>query len=341
MGKIILEDMDKSIIKDAAELLRSGEVVAIPTETVYGLGANALDENAVKKIFELKGRPSDNPLIVHVSSIEDASKYAYVSELANKVMRAFWPAPLTIVLKKKDVIPRSITGGLDTVAIRMPDNELALAIIKESGLPIAAPSANISGKPSPTKASHVRADLGDRIKLVVDGGECEVGLESTVLDLSTDKPAILRPGKITKEDLSPFLQVHSVMENVADSAVPKAPGMKYRHYAPTAQIVVYEGARSDVIRHINEDIANNDLDDERLGVIIESESKNEILCKNIYDIGSLSDEDEVARRLFDVLRQLDLDGIELCFIPALSDENIGKATMNRLLKAASYNVKKV
>ncbi len=328
-------------IKEAARLLREGEVVGIPTETVYGLGANALDVSAVKKIFEAKGRPMDNPLIIHIADKKDIYKYAKnVPMILDTLLDEFWAGPLTIVLEKTDLVPKEITGGLDTVAIRMPDNKVALEIIKEAGVPIAAPSANVSGKPSPTKAEHVKLDMDGKIGLIIDDGSCEVGVESTVLDLSSNKVAILRPGKITKEMLAPYIRIDSVVENVEKSATPKAPGMKYRHYAPKAKIIVYEGEKKELIKQINKDIEDNNFKVIKLGVIIESEYKNEINCDNVYDIGSELDEDEVAKNLFATLRKLDEDGIELAFVPVFESKNIGKATMNRLLKAASYNIKR-
>ncbi len=332
----------KNSIKEAAKRLRAGEVVGIPTETVYGLGANALDVNAVRKIFKAKGRPMDNPLIIHIADKKDIKKYTKNAPASlDKIMDVFWPGPLTIVLEKTDLVPKEITGGLDTVAVRMPANDVALDIIREARLPIAAPSANVSGKPSPTKAVHVKSDMDGKIGLIIDGGDCEVGVESTVLDLSADKAAILRPGKITKEMLSPYVEIKSVVENVENSATPKAPGMKYRHYAPKAKIVVYQGRKKEIVDEINKDIKANTFKGIKLGVIIESEYKDNIDCENVYDIGSELDEDEVAKNLFSTLRKLDEDGVELAFIPVFESRHIGKATMNRLLKAASYNVKKV
>ncbi len=329
-------------IKKAAKMLREGEVVGIPTETVYGLGANALDVCAVRKIFEAKGRPMDNPLIIHIADKKDISKYAKnLPKTLDNIIDNFWPGPLTIVLEKTDLVPKEITGGLETVAIRMPENQVALDIIRQAGVPVAAPSANVSGKPSPTKAEHVKEDMDGKIYLIIDGGDCEVGVESTVIDLSTDKPAILRPGKITKEMLAPYVKIESVVENVEKSCTPKAPGMKYRHYAPKAKLLVYEGVKKDVINEINKDIKANAFKGIKLGVIIESEHKNSIDCENVYDIGSELDEDEVAKNLFATLRKLDEDEVDLAFITVFESRHIGKATMNRLLKAASYNVKKL
>ncbi len=339
--KTNIKKANQNSIKEAAALLNAGEVIGIPTETVYGLGANALDILAVRRIFEIKGRPMDNPLIVHIGKREDVFKYAHVTARDEDIMDAFWPGPLTLVLKKKDVIPAEITAGLDTVAIRMPENPTARAIINEAGLAVAAPSANISGKPSPTRAEHVKADLDGKIALIVDGGAAEVGLESTVLDLSSDKPVILRPGKVTASDLARWGVVENDAKYVSEKEAPKSPGMKYKHYAPNAQIVVYKGEREKIIAEINQDIEEYLFNSSRLGVIIDGEGELDRSDVHIYKIGSLEDEESVAKNLFAVLRQLDEDGIDVALVPEFRAQGIGKATMNRLLKAANYNIKEV
>lgn len=336
-----IKKANENSIKEAAKLLRAGEVIGIPTETVYGLGANALDVEAVKKIFEVKGRPMDNPLIVHIGRKEDVSKYAYLTDEAEKIIEALWPGPLTLVLKKREIISQEITAGLDTVAIRMPENKVARDIINEAGVPVAAPSANISGKPSPTRASHVKADLDGKIELIIDGGDSEVGLESTVLDISGEIPVILRPGKITAEDLRDFGVRENKEKKFKDDEAPKAPGMKYKHYAPKADIVILEGEREKVLEEINKKAEDSLFNSVRLGVIIESEYSDKITAKYVYELGSTEDEDTSAKNLFAVLRQLDEDGIDLALVPKLSDKGIGKASMNRLLKAANHNVRKV
>ncbi len=341
MDTIIVKPTQNEIKRAANIILQSG-IVAIPTETVYGLGANALDKSAVEKIFLAKGRPMDNPLIIHIGRKNDIYKYAKnISSTTEKLIDEFWPGPLTVVLQKKSIIPDEITGGLSTVAIRMPANEVALALIRQAGVPIAAPSANVSGKPSPTKACHVKDDLNGKISLILDGGSCEVGVESTVVDVSGEKVAILRPGKITKEMIERFVKVDSVMENASKSEVPKAPGMKYAHYSPKAKITIYDGKREDVLKQINTDVHNYSFKGIKVGVIIESEYKSSIVYGNVYDIGCYDDEHAVAKNLFSILRQLDDDDIEVAFIPMLKSEHIGKATMNRLLKAAAYNLKTV
>ena len=243
----IIKDIKKDVkfIEEAAQTIVNGGIVAFPTETVYGLGANALDEEAVKKIYEAKGRPSDNPLIVHIYNKEDINKLAdNISEKAIKVMDTFWPGPITIVLNKKDIVPKTTSGGLNTVAIRMPAHKIAQALIKESGIPIAAPSANISGRPSPTKGAHVKDEMQGRVSGIILGDDCNYGLESTVLDMTEDTPMILRPGSITKEDLENLIGevlLDPSLEKKEDNKKAKAPGMKYTHYSPNAEVYIVSG----------------------------------------------------------------------------------------------------
>lgn len=251
------EEKNEQIYKQASKILKSGGLVAFPTETVYGLGADALDINAARKVYEAKGRPSDNPLIVHIADVNDLYKLSRnVTEEALKLADKFWPGPLTMILKKSDIVPDGITGGLDTVAIRMPSHSTARKLIQKSGVYIAAPSANTSGRPSPTKAEHVIEDLSSKIDMIIKDDTVEIGIESTIVDLSEDKPVILRPGYITKTMLEEVLGEvetdRAIIEGVSSGLVPKAPGMKYKHYAPKAQLTIVEGEQDKVIKKINE-----------------------------------------------------------------------------------------
>ncbi|MEG0919676.1 MAG: L-threonylcarbamoyladenylate synthase [Anaerovoracaceae bacterium] len=318
-------------IKEAAKILKEGGLVAFPTETVYGLGANALDDYAVSKVYIAKGRPSDNPMIVHVATATSVADLAEeLSEDAKRVMRAFWPGPLTLVLKAKSIVPKTTTGGLDTVAIRMPDNEIALRLIKEAGVPLAGPSANLSGKPSPTKAQHVLDDLAGRIDAVIEGGPCQVGIESTILDLSTPVPVILRPGKITKEQLTEVIglevqldpTLNKTPDQIGKGFKPKAPGMKYKHYAPKAKMVILEGSKEAILKEIEFRKATYEG---KMGVILFED-------ENI---------DEAAHDLFAALRHMDEKNVDLIVAAALTQEGVGYAVMNRMLKSAGGNVLKL
>ena len=261
ISKIDEKHIDKNEIKKQAEILKKGNTVIFPTETVYGLGANALDEVAVSKIYEAKGRPSDNPLIVHIydkGQVNDLAKE--INENAKIIMNEFWPGPITIILKKKDIVPMRTSGGLDTVAIRMPSNPIAKALLEEVKLPIAAPSANISGRPSPTRGKHVYEEMNNRVDGIILGGDCTFGLESTVLDLTNDIPTILRPGSITKEDLEQVIgtvNIDPALERKEDNIKAKAPGMKYKHYSPNADVFIVSGNSEKVIDKINELVNKN------------------------------------------------------------------------------------
>lgn len=297
-------------IRLAAELIKTGELVAFPTETVYGLGANAMDENAVKKIFIAKGRPQDNPLIVHISNIKQITELVRTVPLeAKKLIRKFWPGPLTIILKKSKIVPNIVTAGLNSVAIRMPKNKIALKIIKESGCPIAAPSANSSGKPSPTSAKHVYEDLVTKIPLIIDGGETEIGIESTVIDLTTKIPRILRPGKITEEEIQKIIKITKKSYRCKKT---KSPGTKYKHYSPEAKIIV-------VNKKINlKKIKEQYEKDGKVKIILEKES-----TKN------------TAKNLFKEFRKADKEKVKTIIIRGLKKEGLGTAIMNRLEKAST------
>lgn len=313
----------------AAELLKAGELVAIPTETVYGLAANGLDADAIAKIYEAKGRPSDNPLILHVGEIEDVEAIAEVSELAKKVMLEFWPGPLTIVLPKKDCVPYVATGGLDTVAVRMPAHNAALEILQKCKLPLAAPSANLSGKPSPTSAKHVFHDFEGKIPMIVDGGECGVGLESTVLDLSSQVPAILRPGVIIAEDLVHLVEGLAEETHLDNGEIAKAPGMKYGHYAPKAEIILLPAKKlCQTYEEMTEEFPDKKI------VVMAS-------LFGLTGLGAVDDcffmggtLDEVGSNLFSALRWGDEIGADVVLAETYAEEGLGIAIMNRLKKAA-------
>jgi len=335
MGEKITLILSPEELKKAIEIIRSGGTVAFPTETVYGLGANALDSEAVAKIFHAKGRPADNPLIVHISSREMLEMVARdIPALAFKLMDAFWPGALTIILKRKDVVPDITTGGLDTVAVRMPDNEIALSLIRGAGVPIAAPSANISGRPSPTKAEHVIKDMDGRIDAVLAGDECRLGIESTVIDLTVNPPAILRPGGQNIEEI-----IGVIGEvNVSGESV-KSPGMRYTHYSPKTKLILVDGERISVLVEINRLIHEYRKQGQKTGVIISRESAPEIECDAKYILGSVTDLKEVASRLFSGLRFLDEAGVDIGIVEGVfPGEREGRAIMNRLRKAAKERV---
>jgi L-threonylcarbamoyladenylate synthase len=331
----------------AAKILREGGLVAFPTETVYGLGANALDTLAARKIYEAKGRPSDNPLIVHISEISDLEVLAReIPEKAYQLANVFWPGPLTIILKKKDCVPNGTTGGLDTVAIRLPANPIARNLIAESGVYVAAPSANISGKPSPTKAEHVIKDMNGKIDMIIDGGMATLGLESTIIDLSGSTPVILRPGCITKvmlENVIGKVEVDPVIlsKNPDPQAVPKAPGMKYRHYAPEGKLTIYEGDTTLVIDAINQKAKEKQDSGKCVGVIATDETSDLYRFGIVKTIGSRKDEASIAAGLYAILREFDELHTEYIYTESFADHSLGHAIMNRLLKAAGYRIVKV
>ena len=328
----------------AAEIIRAGGLVAFPTETVYGLGADALKEEAARKIYEAKGRPSDNPLIVHISRMEDLPVLAKrIPDCALRLAEAFWPGPLTMIFEKKDIVPRGTTGGLDTVAVRMPSHPLARDLIRVSGRYLAAPSANASGRPSPTRASHVRDDLDGRIDMILDGGEVPIGLESTVVDVTGEVPTILRPGYVTREMMEPIVGEVAIdkailSENADQHFVPKAPGMKYRHYAPKGSLTVVEGEPEAVIAKIRSLAAEGIRAGKRVGVIATEETKDRYPEGMVRVIGSRGDEESVAHGLFAILREFDDLGAQLIYSEGFGEEGLGRAIMNRLLKAAGHQV---
>jgi L-threonylcarbamoyladenylate synthase len=335
MGEKITLILSPEELKKAAEIIKSGGTVAFPTETVYGLGANALDGEAVAKIFQAKHRPPDNPLIIHISSRKMLDMVARdIPALAFKLMDAFWPGALTIILKRKDIVPYITTGGHDTVAVRMPDHEIALALITGSGVPIAAPSANISGRPSPTKAEHVIKDMDGRIDAVIMGGETSLGVESTVLDLTVTPPALLRPGGLSLEEI-----IRTIGEvNVIEESV-RSPGMRYTHYSPKARLVLVEGERKSVLFVVKRLINEYRKQGFKVGALVSRESAPYIECDAKYLLGSVDDLKEVASRLFSGLRFLDEAGVDVGIVEGVFPEKReGRAIMNRLRKAAKERV---
>jgi L-threonylcarbamoyladenylate synthase len=336
MKKITLI-LDPSEIGKAADIIKRGGIVAFPTETVYGLGANAFDARAVGNIFRAKDRPPDNPLIVHVSSKEMLHRVAEnIPDHALKLMDSFWPGPLTIILKRRDAVPDITTGGLDTVAVRMPASRIAIDLIREAGVPIAAPSANISGRPSPTKAEHVIKDMDGRIDAVINGGVCRIGVESTVIDLTVTPPALLRPGGLSLEEITRCIgEVAVAQESV------KSPGMRYTHYSPRTELVLIEGERSKVLAEIKHKVRGYRIQGLKVGVIATRESSMEIECDARYILGSVTDLKEVASRLFSALRFLDEAGVDVGIAEGVFPEvREGRAVMNRLRKAAKQRIKK-
>ncbi|MEE0105189.1 MAG: L-threonylcarbamoyladenylate synthase [Lachnospiraceae bacterium] len=327
-------------LKEASAVIRSGGLVAFPTETVYGLGGDATNPEASRKIYAAKGRPSDNPLIVHIADFSQLRNIvAEVPQEAEKLAEAFWPGPLTMILRKNDVIPYETTGGLDTVAIRMPSHPVARAFLQDSGCMIAAPSANTSGRPSPTTAQHVWGDLHGKIEILLDGGPVGIGIESTIVDLSEERPMILRPGFITQEMLSAVLGDVGVDPGLASEnskQPPKAPGMRYRHYAPKADLTLVEGTMEEVISKINALTREAQAMGKSVGVLATEENKDCYVADHVIVIGQRQDEAEIARHLFDVLRQFDDLQVDLIYSESFVAAGVGQAIMNRLLKAAGH-----
>jgi L-threonylcarbamoyladenylate synthase len=334
---------DNTILRKAADIIKKNRLVAFPTETVYGLGANALNPNAVKKIFMAKERPMDNPLIVHIADKDDIYILAKnIPEEANKLIRKFFPGPLTIILEKQPIVPDETTARLPTVAIRMPENRIAIDLIQTSQTPIAAPSANRAGRPSPTRAEHVFQDLKEKVDLILDGGPTKLGLESTVVDLTVETPSILRPGAVTLEMLKSLIEkieLHpSILENHADSeTIPKSPGMKYRHYAPKTKLMVIVGKRENIHCKIEELIS--DLHMKKMKVGIASVSQKEYLADHVENLGY--SKNEIAKNLFNILRRFDELNLDLIIAEGVDEEGIGLAIMNRLQKASGYAVIRV
>lgn len=341
--KIDSADAGKTDMQEAAALIRAGELVAFPTETVYGLGADALRPEASRKIYEAKGRPSDNPLIVHIAEFEDLVSIAReVPRQAKLLADAFWPGPLTMIVWKNDRVPYETTGGMETVAVRMPDHPVALRLIRESGCLVAAPSANISGRPSPTEAAHVARDMEGRIPMILDGGAVGIGIESTIIDLTEETPMILRPGYITQEMLTDALGEEVRIDPgiiASDSGQkPKAPGMKYKHYAPKADLILVEGETGKVIETINRLAGERRAAGKKVGIIATDETMERYDGADTVSIGARSDEDAIARHLYKLLREFDDRGADIIYSESFATPRIGQAIMNRLLKAAGHQI---
>lgn len=338
--------VDDRKLLEAAQILRTGGLVAFPTETVYGLGANALNEEAAKKIYAAKGRPSDNPLIAHISS--EAELETLVSEITpagRLLMKRFWPGPLTLIFKKSRMVPFGTTGGLDTVAVRMPSDPIASQLIALAGVPIAAPSANTSGRPSPTTAEHVYQDMNGKINMIIDGGPVGIGVESTIVDVSGAIPTVLRPGAITLGMLKSVLgRVEldpAILGPIKEDVRPKAPGMKYRHYAPHGDLTLVEGRIEKVVETINR-LAEEKLNQGfRVGIICTRETQSRYPKGILRSIGTRAKEETIAHNLYGVLRDFDDLDMDYIFSESFSEESLGQAIMNRLTKAAGYHILKV
>lgn len=331
---------------EAAEILANGGLVAFPTETVYGLGANALDEEAAKKIYAAKGRPSDNPLIAHVAEKESVSELAErIPDSGKKLMDAFWPGPLTLIFPKSKRVPYGTTGGLDTVAVRMPDHPIARMLIRLAKVPVAAPSANTSGRPSPTTAEHVFQDMNGKIDMILDGGAVEIGVESTIVDVSGEVPTLLRPGAITMEMLEKVLGKVAVdpaiLGPMKEGIHPKAPGMKYRHYAPKADMTLVQGKSQDEMVESVRNLAKEKIEAGfSVGILCTDETMSQYPQGIVRSLGSRMKEDTIAHNLFAVLREFDDIGVEYIFSETVPKDHLGQAIMNRLSKAAGYHIVK-
>ena len=340
--KINKNQIDEQIVEKAGEILKAGGLVAFPTETVYGLGANALDEEAAKKTYAAKGRPSDNPLIVHIEDVTALDTIAQnVSEKARRIINKFWPGPLTLIFKKTDVVPFGTTGGLQTVAVRMPEDKIARAVIKAGGGYISAPSANASGRPSPTDAKHVWEDLNGKIDMILDAGNVEIGVESSILDMTVEPPMILRPGAITKEMLEEVIgevAVDKAILSASSDEAPKAPGMKYRHYAPKAQMMIVEGQTTEVVKAIKQIAYEQTRLGYKVGIIATNETIDQYTTGVVKNIGARSNENTIAKNLYKVLREFDEEDVSYIYSEAFEEDGIGNAIMNRLEKAAGHHM---
>lgn len=342
VSKITHTTEDDKTMEKAGEIIRNGGLVAFPTETVYGLGGDALNPDSSRKIYAAKGRPSDNPLIIHICKLEDIHKI--VSDFpkdAKRLAEEFWPGPLTMVLPKSDAVPSETTGGLNTVAVRMPVDPIALSFIEAAGGYVAAPSANVSGRPSPTCAKYVVEDMQGRIEMILDGGDVEIGLESTIVDLTGEVPMLLRPGYITIGMLREVLGKVDIDKTILDGDCldkPKAPGMKYKHYAPKGELTIVAGEAEEVLCKINE-LAKEALDrGEKVGIIGTDETISRYVGSSIKSVGARSDEVSIAKSLYRILREFDDENVTCIFSESFDAGGMGQAIMNRLLKAAGHQV---
>jgi L-threonylcarbamoyladenylate synthase len=336
-------NLDKDVILRVANIIRDGGLVAFPTETVYGLGANALDSEAVKKIFIAKGRPQDNPLIVHIADFNELEALVEnVPDIAKKLMESFWPGPMTLILEKKPIIPDGTSAGLKTIGIRMPSDIIAREIIRAAGVPIAGPSANISGKPSPTDVERCIEDLNGKIDYIIGGETSAVGLESTIIDCMVDPPCVLRPGGITLEMLRKIDEKiyidKAIMEKPKDNLKPKAPGMKYRHYAPKAPVKIVNGELKKTIAKINEIVQNYIGEGKRVGIMATDETKDFYEDAIVISLGSREDLKTIGKNLFETLRCFDDKEVDVILTEAFDEVGFGVAIMNRLNKSAGFNI---
>lgn len=336
------QHMQAEPVRRAGDIIKAGGLVAFPTETVYGLGGDALNPDSSKKIYAAKGRPSDNPLIVHIYRLEDLNTIAEeIPEAAKRLAKRFWPGPLTMIFKKAESVPYETTGGLDTVAVRMPSHPVAAAFIQAAGGYVAAPSANRSGRPSPTSARYVIEDMQGRIEMIIDGGDVEIGLESTIVDMTEEEPVILRPGYITKEMLEEVLQSvgeDETMMSCADGQAPKAPGMKYRHYAPKGDLTIIDGAAERVIEYINGQAVSLQKKGHKVGIIGTDATIAAYRGDSCKSAGDRKEEASIAKTLYRILREFDDEEVTVIFSESFDTAGIGQAIMNRLLKAAGHKI---
>ena len=343
--KVDKEHPDEAAIKEAGEILKNGGLVAFPTETVYGLGGDGLNARSSEKIYQAKGRPSDNPLIIHIAQLEDLDKIAEdVPDGAKKLAEKYWPGPLTMIFKKKDIVPIETTGGLESVAVRMPSHKVARALICYGGKYVAAPSANTSGRPSPTLAEHVIEDLNGKVDMILDGGEVGIGLESTIVDFTEKIPVILRPGYINQKMIAEVIGEVRMDKGllITDASVrPKAPGMKYRHYAPKADLTIIEGPLEKVTAEINKRAKEKSCAGYKVGIIGTEETVAEYKAGDVKCIGTRADESTIAANLFGILREFDDDQVDYIYSESFDTAGIGSAIMNRLLKAAGHHIEKL
>lgn len=343
----IIKDINTDIrfIEEAGKVIRNGGTVAFPTETVYGLGANALDDEAVKKIFIAKGRPQDNPLIIHVSTKEISGLVKDVPEVAQKIIDKFWPGPLTVILEKKDIIPNVTSANLKTIGIRMPNSEIALKLIELAERPIAAPSANISGRPSPTEVERCVEDLNGRVDYIIGGESSDIGVESTIVDCTVNPPLVLRPGGITLEmlkEINPEIELDKALKSKPnDYFKPKAPGMKYKHYAPNAHLKIIKGKNEKTIEIINEIVENYIEKGNDVAILTTNENLNKFNNGKVISLGSENDLKEIAKNLFEALRKCDDLGVQYILCQGFEENGVGLAIMNRLNKAAGYDILEV
>lgn len=332
--------IEKQTITQAGEIIRNGGLVAFPTETVYGLGGDGLNPDSSRKIYAAKGRPSDNPLIIHIYRMEDLQVLVKeIPDNAKKLAEAFWPGPLTMILPKSDIVPKETTGGLDTVAVRMPSHKVALAFIEAAGGFVAAPSANLSGKPSPTLAKYVVEDMDGRIDMIIDGGDIAIGLESTIVDLTGEVPMILRPGYITLDMLQDVLGEVKCDPTLLDGDCkerPKAPGMRYRHYAPKGDMLIVDGETDAVAREINRWVADSRKQGFKTGVIATGENADKYEADVVKVVGGRNEETAIAASLYRILREFDDEEVDAIYSESFATDGIGQAIMNRLLKAAGH-----